>query len=91
MLLTSTLYLVLCKWMMPPITTTQLTNYIGGYGFCSCYRRSGVHQQNEFYEGVYLACEKYNVDLIGGDTSSSKKGFVISVTAIGEVAPWLAR
>ncbi len=46
-----------------------------------------VEALNEFYEGVYLACEKYNVDLIGGDTSSSKKGFVISVTAIGEVAP----
>ena len=42
---------------------------------------------NEFYEGVYAACEKYGVDLIGGDTSTSLKGFVISVTAIGEVAP----
>src|ERR1700749_896052 len=37
----------------------------------------------EFYEGIYLACEKYNVDLIGGDTSSSKQGLVISVTSIG--------
>ncbi len=37
----------------------------------------------EFYEGVYLACEKYNVDLIGGDTSASKQGLVISVTSIG--------
>ncbi|RYE25589.1 MAG: thiamine-phosphate kinase [Sphingobacteriales bacterium] len=42
---------------------------------------------DEFYEGVYAACEKYNVDLIGGDTTSSLRGFVISVTAIGEVAP----
>jgi len=42
---------------------------------------------DEFYEGVYAACEKYNVDLIGGDTTSSKMGFVISVAAIGEVAP----
>lgn len=42
---------------------------------------------SEFYEGVYLACEKYGVDLVGGDTSSSHKGLVISVTAIGEVAP----
>ncbi len=32
MFITSTIYLVLCKWMMPPFTTTQLTNYIGGYG-----------------------------------------------------------
>jgi len=37
----------------------------------------------ELYEGVYLACEKYNVDLIGGDTSSSKQGLVISITSIG--------
>jgi thiamine-monophosphate kinase len=31
----------------------------------------------KFYEGVYAACEKYNVDLIGGDTTSSQKGFII--------------
>ncbi|WP_375325993.1 thiamine-phosphate kinase [Flagellimonas sp. GZD32] len=37
----------------------------------------------EFYEGVALACELYNVDLIGGDTTSSNKGLIISVTAIG--------
>jgi thiamine-monophosphate kinase len=37
----------------------------------------------ELYEGIYLACENYNVDLIGGDTSSSKQGLVISVTSIG--------
>jgi thiamine-monophosphate kinase len=36
---------------------------------------------------VYAACEQFNVDLIGGDTCSSQKGFVISVTAVGEVAP----
>src|SRR6476659_6579935 len=42
---------------------------------------------DEFYEGVYAACEKYGVDLVGGDTTSSQKGFIISVTAIGEVAP----
>jgi thiamine-monophosphate kinase len=39
------------------------------------------------YEGIYAACEKYNVDLVGGDTSSSQKGLIISVTAIGEVTP----
>ena len=49
--------------------------------------RFSLEALNEFYEGVYAACERYKVDLIGGDTSSSKKGFVISVTAIGEVAP----
>lgn len=49
--------------------------------------RFSVEALAEFYEGVYAACEKYNVDLIGGDTTTSQKGFVISVTAIGEVAP----
>ncbi len=37
----------------------------------------------ELYQGVLLACEQYKVDLIGGDTSSSKQGLVISVTSIG--------
>jgi thiamine-monophosphate kinase len=37
----------------------------------------------ELYEGIYIACEKYGVDLIGGDTTSSKQGLVISVTSIG--------
>jgi thiamine-monophosphate kinase len=49
--------------------------------------RFSVEALDEFYEGVYAACKKYEVDLIGGDTTSSQKGFVISVTAIGEVAP----
>ncbi|MCO5238676.1 MAG: thiamine-phosphate kinase [Chitinophagaceae bacterium] len=49
--------------------------------------RFSVEALEEFYEGVYAACEKYNVDLVGGDTSTSDKGFIISVTAIGEVAP----
>ena len=37
----------------------------------------------ELYSGILLACEKYNIDLVGGDTSSSTKGLLISVTAIG--------
>ncbi|MGX5819953.1 thiamine-phosphate kinase [Chitinophaga lutea] len=49
--------------------------------------RLSLEALDEFYEGVYAACERYNVDLVGGDTSTSQKGFVISVTAIGEVAP----
>lgn len=49
--------------------------------------RFSVEALDEFYEGVYYACEKYGVDLIGGDTSASQKGFIISVTAIGEVVP----
>jgi thiamine-monophosphate kinase len=47
--------------------------------------RFSLEALDDFYEGVYAACEKYNVDLIGGDTSSSQKGFIISVTAIGEI------
>src|SRR6187551_2175137 len=49
--------------------------------------RFSLEAMDEFYEGVYAACEKYHVDLVGGDTTSSQKGFVISITAIGEVAP----
>jgi thiamine-monophosphate kinase len=60
---------------------TQITVSIG------ISNRFSLEALDEFYEGVYAACEKYNVDLIGGDTSTSQKGFVISVTAIGEVDP----
>ncbi len=38
----------------------------------------------ELYEGIYLACEKYKIDLVGGDTCSSLTGMTISITAIGE-------
>jgi thiamine-monophosphate kinase len=62
-------------------TPTQVTISIG------ISNRFSLEALNEFYEGIYAACEKYNVDLAGGDTSSSQKGFIISVTAIGEVAP----
>lgn len=37
----------------------------------------------EIYEGALIACKKFNVDLIGGDTSASTQGLVISVTSIG--------
>jgi thiamine-monophosphate kinase len=49
--------------------------------------RFSLEALDEFYAGVYAACEEHAVDLVGGDTSTSQKGFVISVTAIGEVAP----
>jgi thiamine-monophosphate kinase len=39
----------------------------------------------ELYQGIKLACDLYQVDLIGGDTTSSNKGLLISVTAIGEI------
>lgn len=40
----------------------------------------------EIYEGLLLACESYNVDMVGGDTVSSVSGLFLSITAIGEVA-----
>jgi thiamine-monophosphate kinase len=49
--------------------------------------RFSLEALDEFYEGVYAACNRYGVDLIGGDTSSSQKGLMISVTALGEVTP----
>lgn len=39
----------------------------------------------ELYEGIHLACKSYQIDLIGGDTTSSTTGLLISITAIGEV------
>ncbi len=39
----------------------------------------------DLYEGIHLAAKTYNVDVIGGDTTSSKTGLLISVTALGEV------
>ena len=39
----------------------------------------------ELYKGIYAACDKYDLDLIGGDTCSSPRGLTISVTAIGKV------
>ncbi len=62
-------------------TPAQITMSIG------ISNRFSLEALNEFYEGVHIACEKHGVDLVGGDTSSSQKGFIISVTAIGEVAP----
>jgi thiamine-monophosphate kinase len=38
----------------------------------------------DFFDGVALAAKQYNVDVVGGDTTSSQKGLIISVTAIGE-------
>jgi thiamine-monophosphate kinase len=58
---------------------TQLTLSLG------LSNRFSVEALEEFYKGVYRACEVYGVDLVGGDTSSSNKGFIISVTAIGQV------
>jgi thiamine-monophosphate kinase len=58
---------------------TQITVSIG------ISNRFSVEALEEFYDGVYAACETYGVDLVGGDTSTCQKGFIISVTAIGEI------
>ncbi len=46
-------------------------------------KRFSVEDIEEFYMGVKLACQIYNVDIVGGDTSSSLTGFTVSVTCIG--------
>lgn len=46
--------------------------------------RFSVEAMEELYAGMLFACKKYQVDLIGGDTTSSTSGLIISVTAIGE-------
>lgn len=49
--------------------------------------RFSVEALEELYAGIKTACDLYKVDLIGGDTSSSQKGLIISVTAIGRQKP----
>ncbi|WP_339925837.1 thiamine-phosphate kinase [uncultured Cyclobacterium sp.] len=58
---------------------TQITV---GIGLSS---RFSVEAVEELYEGIKLAASHYNVDIVGGDTTSSRAGLVISITAIGEV------
>ncbi|HQQ02001.1 MAG TPA: thiamine-phosphate kinase [Bacteroidales bacterium] len=48
--------------------------------------RFSVEALDEFYEGLRLACQHYGVDLVGGDTSSSKAGMFISISVVGEVS-----
>jgi thiamine-monophosphate kinase len=47
-------------------------------------KRFSVEDIEEFYAGLKLACDVYGVDLVGGDTSSSLTGLVISITCLGE-------
>lgn len=47
--------------------------------------RFSIEALEELYEGIMMCCKRYNVDLIGGDTTSSTSGLIISVTAIGTV------
>lgn len=59
-------------------TATQVTVSI------AVSNRFPLEALEELYEGIYLAAKIYNVDVIGGDTTSSNKGLLISITAIGE-------
>lgn len=59
-------------------TPTQVTVSI------AVSNRFPLEALEELYEGIALACTYYKVDLIGGDTTSSQKGLIISVTAIGQ-------
>lgn len=45
-----------------------------------------LEAMQELYDGIYTACKMYKVDLVGGDTTSSPKGMIISITAIGQAA-----
>jgi len=47
-------------------------------------KRFSVEDMEDFYEGLRLACEKWGVDIVGGDTTSSYTGLAISITCIGE-------
>lgn len=58
-------------------TPTQITVSIAISG------KFTVEALEQLYSGIHLACEKYNVDLVGGDTTSSMTGLTISVTALG--------
>jgi len=62
-------------------TPTQITVSI------AVSNRFPLEALEELYQGIALASQIYNVDLIGGDTTSSQKGLILSVTAIGEAEP----
>ena len=58
-------------------TPTQITVSLG------LSRRFTVEQVEELYSGIRLACERYGVDLVGGDTCASLTGLTISITCLG--------
>ncbi len=60
-------------------TPRQITVNIG------LSNRISVEAVDEIYSGILAACEAYNVDLVGGDTSTSRSGLVLSITATGVV------
>ena len=58
-------------------TPTQITVSLG------ISKRFSVEDIEELYAGIRLACERYGVDLVGGDTSASMTGLTISITCLG--------
>ena len=50
-------------------------------------KRFTVEMMEELYDGMRLACQQHQVDIVGGDTTSSLTGLAISITAIGEARP----
>jgi thiamine-monophosphate kinase len=48
--------------------------------------RFGLSDIDELYEGINAACEEYNIDLVGGDTSTSRAGLLLSISVFGTVA-----
>ena len=61
-------------------TPTQITVSLG------ISKRFSVEEIEELYSGIRLACERYNVDLVGGDTCASMTGLTISITCLGTAA-----
>lgn len=47
-------------------------------------KRFSVEDMDDLYAGIRLACQQYNVDIVGGDTTSSLTGLAISITCIGD-------
>jgi thiamine-monophosphate kinase len=61
-------------------TPTQITVSLG------ISKRFSVEDIEALYDGIRMACEHYNVDLVGGDTCASMTGLTISITCIGTAA-----
>lgn len=59
-------------------TPTQITVSLG------VSKRFSVEDMEALYAGIRLACEEYDVDIVGGDTTSSMTGLTISITCLGE-------
>lgn len=49
--------------------------------------RFSVEAIEELYSGMMVACQRYGVDIVGGDTTTSKSGLVLSITVLGEAEP----